>query len=299
MSWSPPSSPSPGAPIGEAQPDSQATTDPGTLPLRSPSRSRSPSCTPTFELPSPFTPTLVVHSPVRASSRVVTLPAPAVELPCALPPGPVVVSIDSGESGFFDDTNQRAIIALLYDSPPRSPSPPPRVRRPVPYSPFPPSITDPWVPSVYAVCRYDRMSQSLDSGEGRGSIYWMVGRRLGTPLNLVLADIESEWAARMYRLGKYYIGVTLDPVHRFWGPDDTSPHHLQWNQMFLFGASTGSGIQFLERALLANPSIGLGCFWCTNVGPGGEGVANEPDPDVVYYLYVVFSDPHGHSRFRR
>jgi hypothetical protein len=288
---SPPSSPRPGTPSNAVQPDSQATTEPGMTPLRSRTRSRSPSWVPTVELPSLFTPTPVTNSPIRHRTRAVILPAPAVELPCALPPSPAVVpTFDSGEFG-LDDTNQRAIVALLYDSPPRLPSPPPRARTPVPYSQFPPSITDPWVPSIVCVCRYDRMSQALDSGAGRGCIHWRVGRRLGTPLNLVLADIESEWASRMHGLGKYYIGVTSDPVHRFWGPDGSSPHHRKWKTMFLFGASTGSGIKFLERALLANSCIGRDCFWCTNIGPGGEGVPNEPNPDHVYFVYVVFGDP--------
>ena len=48
-------------------------------------------------------------------------------------------------------------------------------------------------------------------------------------------------------------------------------------------------------------TVGGGCFWCTNVGPGGEGVANEPNPEVPYYIYVVFCDPffHSTSRVRR
>ena len=140
----------------------------------------------------------------------------------------------------------------------------------------------------------------ITSSDGRGCIYFIVSKRLGTPLNFVLADVISDFPSRMHGEGKYYIGVTSDPVWRFWGPDDWKHHH-KWKTMFVLAASTGSGAQFLERALLADPSIGRGCFWCTNIGPGGEGVPNEPDPEVPYFLYVVFGNPSvgSHKRVSR
>ena len=286
---SPPPSPCP-------SPTSPATTDPGMPPLRprSRSRTRSPSLVPTVELPSLFTPT-IVDSPVRASTPAVTLPPPAVESPCALPPTPVdvpVVTIPDDDGR--DDTNQRAIIALL-DSPPRprSPSPPPRPRVHKPYVEFPASCSVLYETSVFFRCRYDRMCEAIDE-QGR-FINFMAGRKLvGTPLNLVLADIESWWATMMQGLGPYYIGVTLDPLDRFWGTTHgprCCNHHHQWKHMFLVAHAPGDGIKWLERALLANSLIGLGCDRCINKGPGGEGVAKEPDPDVPYFLYVVHGDP--------
>ena len=125
--------------------------------------------------------------------------------------------------------------------------------------------------------------------EGRGAIYFIVSPRLGTPLSYVLADSMAELPSRVRGKGKYYIGVTQDPVWRFWGPEDFKHCHT-WKTMFVLAVSTGSGIKFLETAMLANPRIGLGHFFCTNKGAGAEGVARNPDPEVPYFLYVVFGD---------
>ena len=279
----------PSSPISLA--DSQATTAPGMPPLRSRTRSRtrSPSLAPTLELPSPpLTPTLVTHSPVRASALAVTLPPPAIDLP----PSPAAVPVDSISDG-LDDTNQRDIVALMYDSPPRPPPSPPPRSVPVTYVPSPLWQNAPYETSTFFRARFQLMSEAIDRER---DIFWMAGgsKPAGTPLNIVLADIINYFELMMRGLGKYYIGVTMDPRDRFLGRTrgpDPSNHHYRWKTMFLLAHTTGVGIKFLETGLLADPKVGVDSHRCTNKGPGGEGVAKEPNPDVPYFLYVVHGDP--------
>lgn len=257
---------------------------------RSPPSPGTPPCTPTLELRSPsITPTRVTLVRTRARSRTppctptLELGSPSID-PTIVHAQTVLPIVGDHESVPDDDVEE--LIALLLDSPPTPQSTPPRARA----SPRRLGPSDPWLPSSFMLCRHDRTRDQVDTRESKGRVHFLGCKPLGTPLNFILADVMADFPSRLHGEGKYYIGVTCDPLFRFFGPE-SHKHHHKWKHMFVIAVSSGRGAQFLEQWLLADPSIGLGQFWCTNVGRGGEGVPSEPDPDVPYYLYVVWGTP--------
>jgi hypothetical protein len=59
--------------------------------------------------------------------------------------------------------------------------------------------------------------------------------------------------------------------------------------MAVVAVSTSTGIKRLERMVLADNRVGLRKRFCTNIGEGGEGVANDASPLTAYFLYVVYN----------
>ena len=57
--------------------------------------------------------------------------------------------------------------------------------------------------------------------------------------------------------------------------------------MHVIGLSTNVGIKCLERETIGNPDIGRDRRLCRNVGPGGEGVSNDPEDFAPRFLYIV------------
>ena len=86
--------------------------------------------------------------------------------------------------------------------------------------------------------------------------------------------------------GPFYIGVTSDPLFRFWG-DEKWKHHHSWGFMVVLAVSTAQGIMRLERAMLADKRVGLDNHYNKNKGEGGEGVRKDADVTSPYFLYVV------------
>lgn len=89
--------------------------------------------------------------------------------------------------------------------------------------------------------------------------------------------------------GIYYIGVTRDPFFRFYGGEGFKHHH-SWQEMFVLSVSTSSGARRLETWILDDARIGLDQRNCMNRARGGGGVPRNADPELPYFLYVVYGD---------
>jgi hypothetical protein len=214
-------------------------------------------------VPPPCSPTLVPESP---------------------PPTPPLSTLD------FALQTEEWLDVLNEEPPPQSPQP---VAPPPPPTPSAPLVLPPllvgesWTPPPELVASAKEIHDRIDRIEVRDVFWDEFAPALGEPFCRVFHSAVTSCRG-IVRGGKYYIGVTQDPLWRMYGHKPFKHHHL-WRSMTVLAVSTSSGIIRLERMMLADDRVGRHRSSCTNVGEGGEGVRTDGNVTIPFFLYVVYN----------
>ena len=111
----------------------------------------------------------------------------------------------------------------------------------------------------------------------------------GSSMDALLAHVVERVGARATACAAYYIGITRDPLLRFYGPTDGDFEHARsYDRMSVLAHSTARQIKALEddavRSVVGHMGGRGRCRNSPNVG-GGGGMSNDPGPP---FLYVVW-----------